>query len=351
MSWQHVVGHEKQKRQFRNAIQQNRLASSFLFVGAAGIGKYTFAKELAKALLCETRGDQACDQCAGCTQVDADTHPDFLQVRRRADKNRLLIEQFVGEKEKRGREGLCHDISLTPFAGGRKVAVIDDADFLNVESANSLLKTLEEPPADSVMILIGTSEQKQLPTIRSRCQIIRFDTLAQDELKSILLEKQLADEVEDVDGIVACGAGSVQMALQMADPEVMNYRNLMIEQFATLDPGDNDFTKVTSNFVDAAGKEAALRRDRLRLASEFAISFYRNLLWAIHGREFTGDSEMNAAIERARQHDELNPAAIADCLDRCFEVQQHVAANANQASVIESWLIDLGRLGRGKLTV
>ena len=76
------------------------------------------------------------------------------------------------------REGLCHDIALKPFRGGRKIAIIDDADYLNQEGANCLLKTLEEPPEKSVIILIGTSQQRQLPTIRSRCQIVRFAPLS-----------------------------------------------------------------------------------------------------------------------------------------------------------------------------
>ena len=75
------------------------------------------------------------------------------------------------------REGLCHDISLKPYMGNRKVAIVDDADYLNAEGANSLLKTLEEPPPRSVLILVGTTPAKQLPTIRSRCRIIRFDPL------------------------------------------------------------------------------------------------------------------------------------------------------------------------------
>jgi len=102
------------------------------------------------------------------------THPDFYIVEKPADKSSIPLALFVGDDDHRMREGLCHDIGLKPFMGGRKVAIIDDADHLNEEGANCLLKTLEEPPPCSVLILIGTSADKQLPTIRSRCQTIRL---------------------------------------------------------------------------------------------------------------------------------------------------------------------------------
>ena len=119
-----------------------------------------------------------CETCPSCTMVLAGTHPDLDVVGKPADKAFLPLELFIGDREHRRQEGLCHNISLKPFMGGRKIAVIDDADFLNAEGANCLLKTLEEPPPQSVLILIGTSPAKQLPTIRSRCQLVRFRPLA-----------------------------------------------------------------------------------------------------------------------------------------------------------------------------
>ncbi|MFT3772273.1 MAG: hypothetical protein QM820_43285 [Minicystis sp.] len=86
---------------------------------------------------------------------------------------------MVGAPDRRGREGLCHDLSLRPMSANRKVAIIDDADRMNEESANALLKTLEEPPAGSILFLITPSIEPILPTIRSRCQPIRFGPLAE----------------------------------------------------------------------------------------------------------------------------------------------------------------------------
>ena len=189
MSWQQIRGHDVVVEQFRRSRAAGRLASTFLFVGLPGIGKRTFADKLAQALLCERgRPDQLepCGTCSSCLMCLGGTHPDVEVVSRPAGKSSIPLELLIGDKEHRNQEGLCHRISLRPFRGGYKIAIIDDADDLNQEGANCLLKTLEEPPPRSVLILIGTSEQKQLPTIRSRCQVIRFRPLPDDVVRQLL---------------------------------------------------------------------------------------------------------------------------------------------------------------------
>ena len=100
-------------------------------------------------------------------------------------------DTFIGDEDHRRSEGLCHDINLKPSLGGRKIAVIDDADYLNAAGVGGLLKTLEEPPPRAVLILIGTSPAKQLPTIRSRCQLIWFRPLPLDVVAELLVSRGL----------------------------------------------------------------------------------------------------------------------------------------------------------------
>ena len=344
-----IVGHEKIRQQFERAIANGRLASSFLFVGPAGVGKFAFARSLARDLLCQQPVDglKACGTCPSCAQVDASSHPDLIVVKKRADKNRLLMEQFVGEADKRGQSGLCHDISLRSFSGGRKIAIIDDADFLNQESANALLKTLEEPPKDSILILVGTSEQRQLPTIRSRCQIIRFGRLSNQQVESILAANELIPEGQNAT-VAACSNGSLQMAIQIGSAETTDFRKQLLEQLASPEPFENQFSKTISDFVDAAGKDAAVRRDRLRLVTEFAISFYQAVLAIRLGQPLDSDDDLRTAVQTAVESERLMELEIADCLEACLEVQNQIMANANQATMIENWLINLGRCARGE---
>ena len=161
-------------------------------------------------MLCHQRPEAAldpCETCPSCTMVLAGTHPDLDVVSKPADKSFLPLDLFLGDREHRRQEGLCHNISLKPFMGGRKIAVIDDADYLNAEGANCLLKTLEEPPPQSVLILIGTSPAKQLPTIRSRCQLVRFQPLAAEMVAEILLSKGLAADAAEARRLAAACRG------------------------------------------------------------------------------------------------------------------------------------------------
>ena len=160
MAWHDIEGHDAVAEKLRRAIARNRLASSFLFAGPAGIGKRTFALRFAQALLCQNGPESMldpCNTCQSCTMALAGTHPDIVIIAKPEDKAFLPVELFLGDQQHRGREGLCHWIGLKPFMGGRRIAIIDDADFFNDAGANCLLKTLEEPPPRSVLILIGTS--------------------------------------------------------------------------------------------------------------------------------------------------------------------------------------------------
>ena len=354
MSWNEIVGHDAIKEKFRRAVANGRLASTFLFVGPAGIGKMAFAEKLAQSLLCEgERQDafEACRTCPACQQVSGGTHPDLIRIAKPEDKNAIPVETFIGDREHRMQAGLCHEIGLKPFRGGRKIAIIDDADFLNAEGANCLLKTLEEPPPNSLLILIGTSEQRQLPTIRSRSQVIRFAPLSTDQVEQLLLAKQLAESADDAGRMAAFSGGSIRQALLLADADVNEFRTTWFQALASLDPGRNQFSKTLSTFVDAAGKDSALKRDRLRLICEWAHQFYRNLLLQIEAVPWSGDEVMLESVQAAQRKFSGSCQDIANCISRCLATFGHIAGNLNQATLIESLLSDLGQLSRGEVAV
>ena len=180
MSWLGIEGHDPIVARFREALARGRLASTFLFVGPAGIGKRAFALKLAQALLCQKRPEAAlnpCEKCPACVQVAVLTHPDLEIVGKPRDKAAIPVETFIGDREHRMQEGLCHRIALKPSweAARWRSSTMPIISTRRVPTACS--KTLEEPPPRSVLILIGTSADKQLPTIRSRWQMIRFRPL------------------------------------------------------------------------------------------------------------------------------------------------------------------------------
>ena len=343
MPWNDLLGHDAIVDRFRRSLAAGRFASTFLFVGPAGIGKRTFALKLAQALLCETNPEaefEACGHCPSCQQVAARTHPDLALVSRPDDKSFIPLELLIGDDEHRMREGLCHDISLKPFQGGRKIAIIDDADYLNQEGANCLLKTLEEPPPKSVIILIGTSEQRQLPTIRSRAQVVRFQPLTRDVVRKLLREEEVVVTDVEADELAQLSDGSLQQALALADPEIREFRQSWLQFLSA--PGEQAFTfsKELSTFVDAAGKEAPARRARLHQVARWGADFYRQLMARLEGHKVKTDPALEQSLTLAAKKQRITEAA-ANNLERCIDAQGQIDANANLATLIEGWLDDL----------
>jgi DNA polymerase-3 subunit delta' len=328
VSWQGIEGHDEVVERFRRILASGRLASTFLFIGPGGIGKRSFALKLAQSLLCERCADEsltACGDCPSCQQVAAESHPDIELVARPKDKSFIPVETFIGDREHRMREGLCHNIALKPYSGRRKIAIIDDADYLNQEGANCLLKTLEEPPPNSLIILIGTSEQRQLPTIRSRCQIVRFKPLPLELVATLISANGIAKTEEDARVLAALSDGSIERAVRFAEPELREFRQELLTRLANLFERSTAFAADVGAFVDAAGKDAPARRERLKFVLGIAADYYRLLLLAQEG----------------------DPETIANCIERCLEAQQQVDANANQATLIECWVDDLAALIQG----
>ena len=344
MSWHGIHAHDDVVEQFRRALVRERLASSFLFAGPSGIGKRTFALKLAQAMLCQTRPEAAldpCGACPSCIQVAAGTHPDLDVVCKPDDKAFIPLELLIGEREHRRREGLCHNIAMKPFLGGRKIAMIDDADYLNAEGANSLLKTLEEPPPRSVLILIGTSPAKQLPTIRSRCQLIRFRPLPVEIVAELLVSKGFVSDVAEARRLARYSDGSIQRALELTDADLWSFRNALFERLSEPALPSVAFAQTVAKFVDEAGKEASARRARLRQIVGFAAGFYRQLLHAQCGMMLSEDKELQTHVGRAVERGHTNSEQTAARLDRCLDAAAQIDRNANQTTLIECWLDDL----------
>ena len=226
MSWHSVRGHDRIVTLLRSNLRNGRFPHAFLFVGPDGVGKRTFARKLAQALLCERNPEallDPCEACPGCVQAAAGTHPDLLEVARPEDRQELPIRVI---------RDLCAEFSLKPGRGIRKVAIVDDVDDMNDEAANAFLKTLEEPPPGAVLILIGSSAELQLETIVSRCQVTRFEPLPEQVLAELLVERGVAGDADDAVRLAALGEGSVSRATGLADPELERFRRELIDEIS-----------------------------------------------------------------------------------------------------------------------
>jgi DNA polymerase-3 subunit delta' len=348
MAWQGIEGHDPIVQRFVAAQERGRIAGSYLFVGPPGVGKGTFALALAKSLTCQMPrpGLVACGACGSCVQAEAGSHPDIDVVRKPDDKATLPLDLFIGDDDHRMREGLCWRILLRPALGGRKVAVIMDADHFSEESANCLLKTLEEPPDSAVIILIGTSLERQLPTIRSRCQVIRFAPLPEEVVRRVIdRESQAAAAPVAASTLDTCAGraeGSLARARLLLDPDVTAFCGRLVELLARRPLPGVEISRDATAFVEAAGKEAPPRRARLKIVLDAALDVFRG---AIRGdTAATADAAQRRAVAAWAVDPDAATAAVEVTLDAATDIDRFVNLNV----LIDAWtaVLEEPRLAR-----
>lgn len=173
-----VIGHKEVVERLRNAIRSGRIANAYIFSGPAGVGKEFVAINFAKALNCLSNDEDSCDECISCRKIDDGNHTDVMVIR--PEGTRLKIDQ-MRSLQRRG--------SYRAMEGNYKVYIITEAENMTAEAANSLLKILEEPPGVMVLILLTSVYSALLPTIRSRCQSLKFSLVPQMVLRDELMKR------------------------------------------------------------------------------------------------------------------------------------------------------------------
>jgi DNA polymerase III subunit delta' len=340
MSWSQILGHQDRIDAFRRIVARKRLAHAYLFVGPPGIGKRRVATELAKALLCEASHPQtrekpldACNQCDACLLVDAGTHPDLFMVSRPEEVNEFPIEVM---------RDFCRDFSFKSARGHGKVGIIDDADDFNPQSANCFLKTLEEPPPGALLILIGTSLDRQLATIKSRCHMVRFAPLPDAELRT-LLEKHAEITPALLDRVVRVSAGSPGQALALADESLWNFRRDLLKGLVQAKVESVALGKMFIEFAEEAGKEGSLQRRRASQALALLVASLMDVL-----RLQAGTAPRSAESAELPLLESLAKRADADkilaLLERCVETEAHVGRYVQLSLVLEGLMDALGQL-------
>ncbi len=338
MSWKSVRGHDRVVETLREVLAQGRFPHAFLFVGPEGVGKRRFAETLAQSMLCERRAEaelDPCGVCPGCLQVEGGTHPDVLRLAKPEDKHELPISLI--------RE-LNHDLGLKPMAGTRRLAIVDDADDLSEEASNAFLKTLEEPPPGSILILLGTSPEAQLDTIVSRTRVVRFAPLSTADLAAVLLERGIVTDPAEADRLAIVGEGSVGRALGLADPELSAFRRRLIDEIAS--PRGFDPPALAHRidaFIADAGKDGVAKRARAGLLAGELARLFRSVLWRTSGlAPPCSDPDDRRAVEDLAAR--IAPEDVFVLADRCLEADYQVARKASLSLIIEALMHDLGRL-------
>ena len=193
-----IIGYQQIVGELQRTVASDRIAGAYLFVGPMGVGKETVARYFAQLIFCQqdTEPPTVCGTCLACRKVRSGNHPDLQFIR--PEGSLLKIGQI---------RALQKQIIYEPFEASRKVYILTDVERMNAEAENCLLKTLEEPPASSVLILLTSNVEALLPTTRSRCQILQFHPIPTQELAEILIDRfSVAPEQATTLAIAAGGA-------------------------------------------------------------------------------------------------------------------------------------------------
>jgi DNA polymerase-3 subunit delta' len=324
-----VIGHERQKTLLESAIHHDRVAHAYLFHGEPHIGKRLMALRVAQALNCESPAHagapDGCGPCRSCLQIEAQTHPDFLLIEPDPEmaNPQIKIEQ-VREIESQ--------IIYRPLIGRFKIVLIDQADRLTLGAANALLKTLEEPPAHSVFILV-TSRPLALPgTIMSRCQCLRFVPPAQTQVEAALILKRNIPP-QDARLLALATQARIGEALQA---EIASLRQTREELQTLLSP-----TSLRSMTRLLTVADALAKADRAQEAFEWIAQWCRDLLLVKIGADRRLILNADRRTNLTELADVVRTDLLLDIIAHIEEIQQAATRNLNAQLALETLLLKL----------
>lgn len=319
MSFSDIIGHRKQIETLQWSLAKERLHHAYLFVGPEGVGKMTLALALAKAIQCAEKANDFCGRCDNCVRIQSGNHPDVRLVR--PAKKEITIQQ-VRELER--------ELSYGAFGGGKKIAIVDPASLMNYAAQNALLKTLEEPPRDTVLILVATHKGGLLPTLVSRCLRLSFAPIPHETLANFLVaQKGLARERAEL--LAAVSMGSLGKALSPETDELAERRKRWAGKMNSLAAED------CRGRMELAEELAREREDSLRFL-EWAEGWYRDLL--IY--QVTGGSREVANVDMVKdmeqQADKNSRERLLSLVSEAVATAANIRRNFNRRIALESFL-------------
>jgi len=320
MAFSSVLGQAKALTLLGRALTSGRLAHAYLFAGPDGVGKTTVALDLAAVLLCrQPQADRACGLCPGCLKFRSSNHPDFLRIR--PDGAAIKIDQI--------RE-LKKALNFAPFESRLRVVLLEEVHTMRREAGNSLLKVLEEPPPDNLLILVGTGAGSILDTIVSRCQVIPFAPLPLDLATTIIGRQRPELARADSEALAALADGCPGQALVMETEGALALYRRLVEEVS----GRQEKAAERVEQALALAVELAEAKEGMEPLLALLRIFLKNVMAARGGSEAT-------APEVARARERWNLTRLSAKMAAIDLAEQALARNCNRGLISEVLLLDL----------
>jgi DNA polymerase-3 subunit delta' len=321
-----LLGHEKAKSLLLEAAAKNKLGHAYLFRGPDGVGKKRAALTLAAAINCKNPEDHdACGRCSSCRKYASFNHPDLLLVS--PDGAAIKIGQV--------RE-LKHQLAFPPLEARTRVIILEDVHAMRREAANSLLKTLEEPAPDNLLILTADQAGDILPTILSRCQIIPFGPLDHNDMAGVLMRDNDMDESQAL-ALAAVAEGSLGRARLLLDENLLALRQELVEHLLF---SQNNPAETVPQVLRMGEKCAALKENIYELLTLLRL-WYRDLVLIAAGapETSTANKDIASCLEAAKERWSMAQLHVRlRLLDRA---ERQLLRNCSRTLVLETLFFDL----------
>lgn len=323
MAFKDILGQTQAINWLKTAIKQERLATAYLFTGIDGIGKSTVALSFAKVLNClSLQENDACEACLNCRKISAGTHPDILFIQ--PEGQSIKIEQI---------RKVQHSLSFKPVSARRRVVIINDAELMTDEAANAFLKTLEEPPLNTILILIARHKSQLLPTIVSRCQVVPFRPLTLKIIQEVLEKRGVSPQKAFF--LAHLAGGSLSRALAFWGIET--HLNLIIQRIKK-----EISIKSLLNSVETIAEKLEKNEDFLNFLDVFQ-GVWRDLLLFKKGcKEFLMNK--NFISEYGHLAQDYTEKEIQKKLKTIEEARKLLKQNVQKKLILEHLLLDRGNL-------
>ena len=328
MSW-NLIGHSWAENLFKQHMQNKDVRHAYLFTGAPGIGRRSLALEFACALNClqPPSPGEFCGKCRICSQTLKMQLPDLSVTQPEVDGGIIKVEQI---------RNLQHSLSLSPFEANYRIALLNNFQQANANAQNALLKTLEEAPRQVVLFLTADSAESLLPTIVSRCEIIRLHPVSIDKAVEVLISRwQIPVETANLCAHLA--NGRLGMAVRLAqEPERIEHRTALLDDFSRLLPLSRRerFTYVETLMRD---------RDEIRFALQTWYTYGRDLLMLAN----KSDGEMiniDRGMELHQNAEKISPAIALKLVNAIDSALESLEANGHSRLLLDNLFLDLPRI-------
>lgn len=324
MAFADIVGHQQQLESLKQSLEKNRLHHAVLFFGPEGIGKKTVALSLAMAIQCLEKIGDFCGDCANCARIRGGHHPDVRLIAPLPGRREILIQQV---------RYMERELNFHPFSGRKKIAILDPATLLNAAAQNALLKTLEEPPKDSLLILICTGIGGLLPTLLSRCLRFSFAPLPIDVVARFLIsQKGMAQEKAKI--LAAIAMGSVGTAIRLEAEEIVEKRKMWAEKICSL--GQKNY-KVAL----ALAESFATTREKCLEFLDWLEGWYRDILVYRATNNIQGICNFDMEKNIRAQASVSNLEDILFFLAHTLKTRARVERNVNRRMALENLFTEI----------